>query len=318
MRGDLKEMPDNNYALRNDEYAIQPQPPIDYLIKDLITNSSLNVFYGEAGSKKTYTALSMAVAVANGKDWLGFTTKKSPVLFIDEESGEKRFSRRLNETMKGFDSESTGQLYYICLASFKLDNKEDVKTIESEIDRLGAKLVIIDALADIMDGDENSKKDVQPIMNNLRKMADNTDSSIILIHHANKSGGYRGSSAIKASSDLMVQITSDLDDSIINFKTEKNRDGSYISWSAEAFWEDDLFKIQSTSPIKKSSNREEYVLNFLKENGESTIAEIMKNPIGCTPLGARKTVFDLAKIGEVIRTNPNDKTKTAIYKIVDK
>ena len=81
-------MTDNNYALRNDTYAIQPQPPIDYLIVDLITNSSLNVFYGEAGSKKTYSALSMAVAVSHGIDWLGFTTKKAPVLIIDEESGE--------------------------------------------------------------------------------------------------------------------------------------------------------------------------------------------------------------------------------------
>jgi RecA-family ATPase len=311
-------MPDNNYALRNDEYAMQPQPPIDYLIKDLITNSSLNVFYGEAGSKKTYSALSMAVAVANGKDWLGFTTKKSVVLFIDEESGEKRFSRRLNEVIKGSNTESTGQLYYICLAGFKLDNKEDVRTIESEIDRLDAKLVIFDALADIMDGDENSKKDVQPIMNNLRKMADNTDSSIVLIHHANKSGGYRGSSAIKASSDLMVQITSDLDDPIINFKTEKNRDGSHISWSAEAFWEDDVFKLQSTSPAKKSSIREEYVLNFLKENGESTTTAIIKDPIICTSQGARKAIYSLVKSGDIIRINPEEGNKIAIYKISDK
>lgn len=311
-------MTENNYALRNDEYAIQPQPPIDYIINDLITNSSLNVFYGEAGSKKTYSALSMAVAVANGKEWLGFSTKKAAVLIIDEESGEKRLSRRLNETMKGMDCESTGQLYFVSLAGFKLDDKDDVRTIESEINKLGAKLVIFDALADIMDGDENSKKDVQPVMNNLRKIADNTDSSIILIHHANKGGGYRGSTAIKASSDLMVQVTSDLNDSVINFKTEKNRDGSYISWSAEATWEGDVFYLQTTSPIKRSSVREEYVLNFLRENGDSTIAEIIKNPIGCTSKGARSTIFDLAKTGDIIRTNPEDKTKAAIYKIIEK
>jgi RecA-family ATPase len=311
-------MTENNYALRNDSYATQPQPPIDYLISDLITNSSLNVFYGEAGSKKTYSALSMAVAVANGRDWLGFKTRKSPVLIIDEESGEKRLSRRLNETMKGADCESTGQLYFISLAGFKLDKKEDVRTIESEINKIGAKLIIFDALADIMDGDENSKKDVQPVMNNLRKMADNTDSSIVLIHHANKGGGYRGSTAIKASSDLMVQVTSDLDDSVINFKTEKNRDGSYISWSAEATWEDDIFYLQLTSPVQRSSSREEYVLGFLKENGESTIAEIIKNPVGCTAQGARKAIFSLAKSGDIIRTNSNEKTKTAIYKIVER
>ena len=311
-------MTENNYALRNDSYAIQPQPPIDYLISDLITNSSLNVFYGEAGSKKTYSALSMAVAVANGKDWLGFSTKQSPVLIIDEESGEKRLSRRLNETMKGMDCLSSGQLYFISLAGFKLDNKADVRTIESEINKLGAKLVIFDALADIMDGDENSKKDVQPVMNNLRKVADNTDSSIILIHHANKGGGYRGSTAIKASADLMVQVTSDLDDAVINFKTEKNRDGSYISWTAEATWEDDIFYLESTSPVLKTSSREEYVLSFLKDNGESSVTDIMKNPIGCTSTGAKKAIYSLVKSGDIIRTNPKDGNKGARYNICDK
>lgn len=308
-------MTESNYALRNDEYAIQPQPPIDYIIGDLITNSSLNVFYGEAGSKKTYSALSMAVAVANGKDWLGFSTKKSPVLIIDEESGEKRLSRRLHEVMMGADCTSTGQLYFISLAGFKLDKKDDVRTIESEINKVGAKLVIFDALADIMDGDENSKKDVQPVMNNLRKIADNTDSSILLIHHANKGGGYRGSTAIKASSDLMVQVSSDLDDSLISFKTEKNRDGTYISWSADASWEDDIFYFQPTSTIQKTGSREDYVLTYLKDNGESTISQIVENPVGCTKQGAKKAIYSLVKSGIVIRTNPQEGNKGAKYNL---
>jgi len=309
-------MSEGNYALRNDDFALQPQPPIDYIISDLITNSSLNVFYGEAGSKKTYSALSMAVAVSHGKDWLGFNTKKCPVLIIDEESGEKRLSRRLNETMRGMDCESSGQLYFISLAGFKLDNKDDVRTIESEINKLGARLVIFDALADIMDGDENAKKDVQPVMNNLRKIADNTDSSIILIHHANKGGGYRGSTAIKASSDLMIQVSSDLDESIVNFKTEKNRDGNFVSWSAEAVWEGEVFYMQSTTPIQKTSAREEYVLEYLMENGESTVVDIMKNSTGCTPQGAKKAVYSLSKQKLIVRTNPEDGNKNARYKIV--
>jgi RecA-family ATPase len=306
----------DSYALRNDNDAIQPQPPIDYIITDLITNSSLNVFYGEAGSKKTYSILSMAVAVANGKEWLGFVTKKSPVLIIDEESGEKRFARRLNETMRGADCLATGQIFYISLAGFKLDRKEDIKTIESEINRTESKLVIFDALADIMDGDENSKKDVQPVMNALRKIADNTDSSIILIHHSNKSGGYRGSTAIKASSDLMVQVSSDLDDSIVTFKTEKNRDGSYISWSAEATWDNDKFYFESTSPINKNNGREEYILNYLRENGESLVSDIIENPAGYAKQGIRKTIYNLAKDNKVIRTNPETGNKGAKYNIV--
>jgi hypothetical protein len=301
----------DRYTIRSDTDAVQPQPPIDYIITDLITNSSLNVFYGEAGSKKTYSTLNMAVAVANGKDWLGFITKKVPVLFIDEESGEKRFSRRLNETMKGSQCNASGQIYYTCLAGFKLDKKEDISLLESVIRGIGARLVIFDALADIMDGDENSKRDVQPVMNALRKIADNTDSAVILIHHSGKSGSYRGSSAIKASADVMIKVESDTD--IINFKTEKNRDGSHIAWSAKATWEDDTFSLVKTINTLKTSGREEFVLEYLFLHGESAINSIIENPIGCSKDGARKAIYTLVDKGKIIRTNPEDGNKLAKY-----
>ncbi len=60
-----------------------------------------------------------------------------------------------------------------------------------------AKLVIIDALADVMaGGDENSVKDTQPVFMQLRKIAEETGAAILVIHHVNKMGDYRGSTAI--------------------------------------------------------------------------------------------------------------------------
>lgn len=298
--------------------AMKPQKPIDYIIDELITNSSVNVFYGEPGSKKTYSMLSMAVAVANGKDWLGFKTKQVPVLFIDEESGEKRLSRRLNETIRGKDCDATGKIYYISLAGFKLDNKEDVKIIESEIKNTKSRLVIFDALTDIMDGDENSKRDVQPIMSSMRRIADATDCSIIVIHHSSKSGGYRGSSAIKGSSDLMVQISSDINDETINFKTEKNRDGNYIAWSAQAVWEDDIFRLNQVYPNDNSSEREKTIIIYLEKNGESLISDIIKSSKVIKPAQLRKTIYKLVKDKKIIRTNPETGNVKAKYNIIGK
>ena len=306
----------NKYDIRSDKDAVLPQPPIDYIIPNLITNSSLNVFYGEAGSKKTYSALSMAVAVANGKDWLGFHTRRCPVLIIDEESGEKRLARRLHETMMGMNCLASGQIYYTCLEGIKFDKQVHIADVESAILETKAKLVIIDALADVMDGDENSKRDVQPVMNALRKIADNTDSAILLIHHSNKSGGYRGSTAIKASSDLMVQVNNESDSSLIVFKTEKNRDGNHLTWSAEATWEDDAFHLVPVTTIKKNSGREEFVLDYLSEHGESALANIIESPIGCTKEGARKAVYSLVDKGKIVRTNPEEGTKNAKYILV--
>ncbi len=307
----------DKYSIRKDTDAMKPQPPIDYIIDTLITNASINVFYGEPGSKKTYSTLSMAVCVANGKDWLGFKTKQSPVLIIDEESGEKRLSRRLNETIRGLDCDATGRISYICLAGFKLDNEDDAKIIESEIKNTKAKLVIFDALTDIMDGDENSKKDVQPVMSALRKMADNTDSSFIVIHHSNKIGGYRGSSAIKGSSDLMVQVSSDLNDNTINFKTEKNRDGNFLAWSADAVWEDDTFSLNPVY-VEKVSEREKHIISYLTEHGASLVSDIVNSSEIFKATQLKKAIYKLAKEKKIYRTNPEDGNLKAIYDLPKK
>jgi hypothetical protein len=114
----------------------------------------------------------------------------------------------------------------------------------------------------------------------------------------------------------MIQVDSELDQSVVTFKTEKNRDGSYITWSADAIWENDLFYLTPISPIAKNNGREEYVLSFLRDNGESLVSEIIENPIGYSKQGIRKVIYNLAKEGRIIRTNLDAGNKGAKYTVV--
>jgi len=303
------------YILRDAAYALHPQPPIDYIVDGLITNSSVNLFYGEPGSKKTYTALSLAVCVANGKPWLNFKTKKAPVLIVDEESGERRFTRRLGEAIRGELCDTSSPIYYVCLAGFKLDDLNDPVLIQALlIEQTGARLVIFDALADLMDGDENSKQDTQPVFNALRKMSEATDSAILIIHHSNKAGGYRGSSAIKGSVDLMVQVQSENGSPFINFQSEKNRDGDKAAWAAEAIWTEDEFYLKpSDRRPTESRERELYVIKYLTDHGPSFLTDLMAAADTCTPGGAKQGLYALAKHGKVKRTNPGN--RKAMYEL---
>ena len=80
------------YVIRDASYALAPLPPIEWIIDQLISEGSVNLFYGEPGSKKTYSLLSLGVCVALGKSWLRFDTSQQDVLIIDEESGERRLA----------------------------------------------------------------------------------------------------------------------------------------------------------------------------------------------------------------------------------
>jgi len=303
------------YVLRNAAYALQPLPSIEWIIDQLISAGSVSMFYGEPGSKKTYALLSLAVCVGLGRSWLGLEVKPRKVLFVDEESGERRLALRMGAAIRGEFGDENTPLEFVSLAQFKLDNKDDRKELQKLIEQTEAGLVVIDALADVMDGDENSKQETQPVFTALRKIAELTGVAIIIIHHSNKSGGYRGSSAIKGALDLMVKIESEDSSSWINFKSEKSRDGAAVNLTAVAHWAEDQFYLREadTCMEEKQLNRsQKYVMRYLKKNGASSLPDIMGSADQCSSSAARQAVYALVEMGKVYRTNPEDKGRGAV------
>jgi hypothetical protein len=282
--------------------ALQPQPPVDWIVDGLISAGSVNIFYGEGGSKKTWALLDMAVCVANGDEWIGFKTCKSNVLIIDEESGRRRIMRRLGDTLRGHNADDRTPVNVISLAGFDLGDPDWINQLTTQIVVTSSKLIIIDALADVMPGrDENLVKDVQPIFLALRQIAEVLQVAIIIIHHANKSkGDYRGSTAIKGALDLLMQVESEPKSDLITFKTTKARDTEPLDFAALAqfmiavppgmFW-----LISSAKPVKKKNYPpgQNYVLRYLLKMGNSPLKDIENNADSCSSATAKKAVYDL-------------------------
>ncbi len=78
--GQTAKTPKARYEILTASQALQPQPPVEWVIDGLVSAGSVNVFFGEGGSKKTWALLDMAVCVASGKDWLDFKTRAATCL----------------------------------------------------------------------------------------------------------------------------------------------------------------------------------------------------------------------------------------------
>ena len=300
--------------------ALKPQPPLEYVIDKIITKGSVNLFYGEAGSKKTYALLYASACCSVGKNFLNYKTKKSKVLIVDEESGDKRLLRRLGEILRGSLIDDPSNIDYISLERLKLDNLNDTMDLTDFINQNSYELIVIDALSEVMDGDENSKKDVQPVFDNLKQIVKHTDATIFLIHHPNKMGGYRGSSAIKGNVDLMVEVVSQDGNEIIKFSTMKERDIEKTSFMAKAIWEGDQFYLQPLGfedQIETLSETEQYVIETIKESGELFIndIEVKGKKENFTASGIRQAIKNLVKNNLIVRTNPGGRGKPAKYGI---
>lgn len=310
------------YVIREMDYFLQQRPPIEQIIENLVTAGSVNVWVGKYGSKKTWSLISAAVCVAAAKEWLTHTVKGGTVLIIDEESGEERLSRRIGMALRGELINDYVPIKSVSLAQFNLLKRtQDQDAMIALIAEAGAKLVIIDALADIMaGGDENAVKDTQPVFMALRKIAEITSAAIIVIHHANRAGDYRGSSAIPGAIDTMIQIDSNDDSDIVTFKTVKMRDGEPMKFAAKAVWAGDQFYLTEAGPITDKSflsKSQQYVLDYFTDRGDATLQNLVDDTGDLyATITLKSAIQRLINERLIIRKNSGGKGVEAIYGII--
>jgi hypothetical protein len=299
------------------------QEPLKWIISGLVAVETVTLFVGEGGAKKTWAMFDAAICVATGQEWLGMTTCQAPVLIIDEETGDWWMVNRLAKVGRGHAAvPQDAPLHWVTLAGFNyFKSQEDADELERLIREYGAGLVIIDALADIMlGGDENAVQDVQPVMHRLRLVANKTHCAIIVIHHLNKNGGTRGSTAIKGAVDLILTATSTPDSPYINFACEKARNIQPPRFAAMANFGMNTFNLTIVPAVDNDdrySRAETYVLQFLETHGNSSMDAIKEHADACSESSARQAVYSLASRGKIRRTDSGGKGSRATYNLID-
>lgn len=178
----------------------KPVPPIRYLIQGIAPVDTIGVFVAMGSSLKTWTALSIAKAVACGRPWLDrFAVEQGKAIAIDWESGDYELQRRVRFLDHG-SPEPTPLLGRWCMPNARIDDVAFWKGLAS-IE--GLKLVVIDSLCAGQPGvDENDTEAAMPLVlaAHFQKVA--VGCVVLFIHHARKNGDgderaiMRGSTAI--------------------------------------------------------------------------------------------------------------------------
>ncbi|MEJ5225347.1 MAG: AAA family ATPase, partial [Anaerolineales bacterium] len=227
-----------------------------------------------------------------------------PVLIVDEESGEERLRWRMREVLNGMGlSGQTPPVYHVSMAGFNPCDDNDLAWLIETTKANGVRLVIIDALADISLGrNENSVGEMQPVFHALRQVVEATGCSILLIHHSNKLGQYRGTTALLAAVDVAVEAKL-ARDGVITLRTEKNRDGGAFSLTLEAVFKPGEFswKQSETAP-----NAREAIMRYLAANGPAT-SEQIAGETGYAVGTVWNALTALMRAGKVERADANGK-----------
>ncbi len=181
-----------------------PIPP-NYLVDNLLVEEKVSMIFAEPGTIKTWLAMDIASAVSSGQSWLGERrVEKGRVLYVDFEDGRYEFHRRIcmltgqaNRADLGYvyaPGNITEQSWWINLEKFVLKNN--------------VKLVVIDTLAGATPGvDENDRNAADPLTY-AGRLTETAKVTLLFLHHANRAGDIRGTSAFKATVDTLFKLES--------------------------------------------------------------------------------------------------------------
>ena len=183
----------NNLA----EIFDNPPPLKPELISGILRQGHKMLLVSSSKAGKTFALIELAVAIAEGRRWIGFRCKQGRVLYLNMELDEASFDDRVIKVYKALDIEN-----------MHLENI-DIVHLRGRIERLEQLIpqitrtlkskeyaaVILDPTYKLGIGDENAAEQVTMFCNAIDKIA-NAGASVIYAHHHSK-----GSQGSKSSMD---------------------------------------------------------------------------------------------------------------------
>jgi hypothetical protein len=226
-------------------YAYEPE-----LIEGLIPSNGVGVIYGPSSAGKSFITVDWAMRIASGGRVLGRFTEASGVLYFAAE-GQGGLRKRLVAARQahGMDDVVLPLNYLPALLDLSRAETGDVEKLSlyaedvaREMKSRGAplRIVVIDTLAAAApSADENTQKDMGPIMLAFHRMANRLGAVVLLVAHTGKDvvRGLRGWSGIRANADFAIECRVDKDEdtgetsrrSLWLEKAKDGRDGFTLS-----------------------------------------------------------------------------------------
>jgi len=177
----------------------------EYLIPDVLPHPSVALIYGAGGDGKSMFAWTLAKHISSGEPFVvrgkHVPVQQGPVLLLNGDQPLLQLKEQLEEVDYPLDSNTK------VLTDWSLQRyAQFIKLME----KVQPKLVVIDSLIGCSGGrafDENKSDFATPLYwltrNNGVLFPATT---ILIIHHANKQGGFRGTSAIRDAVDTTLSL----------------------------------------------------------------------------------------------------------------
>ena len=291
----------------------------EYLIPDLLPSPSVVLIYGAGGDGKSMSAWTLAKHVSSGTPFVVrgslVPIKKGPILILNGDQPLTQLREQLEEVDYPINTDTK------ILTDWQLQRYAQFVQLMKDYQ---PKLVIIDSLIGCSGGkafDENKSDFATPLYwltrNNGNLFPKTT---ILIIHHANKNGGFRGTSAIRDAVDETWALSKPSEEEAVRvgkfsrlITIEKSRQGRMGTQLLMQMQDDLSFTIADHTPEVESEPTPTSVTGRVLQRlrviypQTRTTNELVDDPVlEGKPPAIRKSVQRLTKRGliEVVSNDP--------------
>jgi len=186
---------------------------VDWVVNGVIPQDAMMCLFGASQTFKSFVALSAALHICSGLEWMGLRTKQGPVVYCAAEGGGGIY-RRAHAWAKTHLNQEFVPGFNICITPLNLTVQEEMTSLRMDIAEMPVSptLIVLDTLSQMFGGgDENDATKISDFFRAVNQhLRAPFGCTVMIIHHT----GYnvdaanrpRGSSAIAANLDAMLSV----------------------------------------------------------------------------------------------------------------
>jgi hypothetical protein len=183
----------------------------EWLVENLFRQGQLVLLSGREKSGKGLLTIDLVASIAEGTPFLGAETAQGTAIYC---SGEKSLGEVKSRIAARVGERTDLPIFVLPLDgstedTLDLTNAQHVARLSSMIEQHRPRLVVLDVLREFHNCKEDSADEMAPLMRALRSIAHRTGCTILVNHHMSKKGEARGSTAITAAADALLNLQPD-------------------------------------------------------------------------------------------------------------
>jgi hypothetical protein len=184
-------------------------PELDYVVDGILPTDAAGLLSGREKSGKGLIALDLCACVALAEPFLDRAVKEGPAIYCAAEEHVRDVRTRVEARV---GAHRDAPLYVLPLDGstadrLQLDDPVGMQRLWGMVEALQPRLVVLDTLRELHDRQEDRSDEMGPLLRPLRQLAHQAGTTVLVNHHQNRGGTFRGSTAIRAAFDLEWAFT---------------------------------------------------------------------------------------------------------------